>query len=100
MKEQIKVESYFTRNERLLRALIPSIILVLMPIMLGTVIDSSEMVVPQWVFLIPQVVGWLGIIYAGICCRLTQTLTARLLEAAVVLFGISLLIYNVYLWLS
>ncbi|MBV6695293.1 hypothetical protein KVO79_24680 [Serratia quinivorans] len=86
------MEAYLARNARWLRFLLPSIILIVMPLMLGTIVNSDEMKFPRWMIIWPQVIGFVGLILAGVFSRLTNTLSARVFQIVILVLVITLLV--------
>jgi hypothetical protein len=100
MKGQNKMEAYVTRNARWLRFLLPAIILIVMPELLSTTFGSDEMQFPRWMLIWSQVIGFVGVIFAGIFSRLTNTLSARIFQIVILFLVIVLLVGKVVVSLS
>jgi hypothetical protein len=100
MKRQNKMEAYVTRNARWLRFLLPAIILIVMPELLSTTFGSDEMQFPRWMLIWSQVIGFVGVIFAGIFSRLTNTLSAKIFQIVILFLVIVQLVGKVVVSLS
>lgn len=93
MTTQVKSTSYLARNERWLRTLIISLVMISLHYMLSV----SQIEAPPWVLLLPLIVGGVGMVLTGFFCFLTDTLSARLVQITIIGGTIALILAKIIL---
>lgn len=93
MKTKAINSTFFDRNERWLKMLIISLMIISLPYLL----NGAQIKVPSWALFYPQIVGGVGIVITGIYCRLTDTISARFVEITIIGGVIALILAKMFL---
>lgn len=99
MNITVNRDSWFSRNVGWLHPLLACLVAILAPMIAQAFLEGSVITIPGWASMIPPFFGCFGFFIVGLKVRLTDTLTAKLIYAAIVVLGFAVAIYQLVDWL-
>jgi hypothetical protein len=96
MNTVVEKDSWINRNHGWIHPLAASLMLVIAPVTFQSLLDGGGgFSLPHWFVMIGPLLGFFGFAWTAFKVAVTNTLTAKLLSVAILVFGYALIIFEI-----